>query len=74
LKGWCKQLGIFRHLSHKLFNILLRQIALWHWASFGYNYHWHGFLRLLPTWRWLEKDTMPFYFRLPGLSIANFAL
>jgi hypothetical protein len=73
-KGWCKHLAILRHLSHKLLNILLRQIALRRWASFGYNSYLHGFLRLLPTSRWSEKDTMPFYFRLSCLPFVDLAL
>jgi hypothetical protein len=29
---------------------------------------------LLPTWPWSEKDTMPFPFRLPGLTFRYLAL
>ena len=65
---------VVRHFVQKLLNVLLGQIAFWRRASFGYNFHRHGFLSLLPTWLWLEKDTMPFSFRRSSLSFVNIAL
>src|SRR3972149_11426267 len=74
LKGKFKQLDIVRHFFQKLLNILLSQIAFWRRAGFSYNFRRHGFPLLLPTWPWSEKDTMPFAFRLPDLSVGYIAL
>src|SRR3990172_7491544 len=43
-------------------------------TGFSYNFGRHGFLRLLPTWPWLEQDTMPFFLGLFRFSVANLAL
>lgn len=77
LKGRCKQLHITRHFIYKLyklFDILLRQIALWRRTSFSYNSHGHGFLDLLSTGRWSEKDTMLLHFWIFGQISRDLAL
>ena len=55
LKGRCKQGDVILHFIHKLFNVLLTQIALWRRASFRYNFCWHGFLFSFPLGRGWEK-------------------
>jgi hypothetical protein len=74
LKGRSKQLYLIRHFVHKLLNILLCQIVSWCRTSLGYNSHGHGFLDILSTGRWLEKDTMPLHFWLFSHVSFNFAL
>jgi hypothetical protein len=55
-------------------NILIRQITLWRRASLGYNSAWHGVFLSFPLGRGWRKDTMPFYFKLLNLPLANIAL
>lgn len=55
-------------------NILACQIISLRWTSLGYNSGWQGFFLSFSSGSGWRTDTMPFYFRLFRLSVANIAL
>src|SRR3990172_2644841 len=82
LKSRFEHLHVVHHFTQNPFKIFFAQIAFGRRTGFdrlnpvglGYNLGGHGLLRLLLTWLWLEKDTMPSYSRLLSLPCSNFAL